>query len=519
VTNKPNSLNLTSCELDPIHAPSAIQPFGALIAIENNFIVLASENCESVLGIPADNLLGKPYREVLGANCELLLEAVNARVDPTVPTIVKLAASKRWISATAFRLSNRIIIECELIEDDEIHEIACLKFVTQKHETVLSYMAFVAEGLRIITKFDRVMIYRFAEDWHGEVVAESKATNLSSFYGHHFPAGDIPEPARRLFTANWVRSIPNVGYQPIQLKSLPERDAKPLDLTLSALRSVSPIHLQYLENMGISGTLTLSIICDGRLWGLIACHHLTTRYLPAHVRSICGLIAKMVSSRVTGIEVASIIESRKEHASLLKAIQEEIITAPDLSDILRLRKHNLWKMIESDGFNLISKDYESSTSDGHALEPKQATELIKVLNLSSTRILHVVNVQKEFPEWKISPYCGGILAVDAGKYWLIWNKQETIRTVTWAGDPNKSEAIPGETLTPRASFADWQEQLKGTSTSWQPYEIDFAEQLYQIIFAGSEQTSARIEDPELYLSKLNIIIEEDLHGLKDRVTF
>lgn len=512
----PASLDLTSCDREPIHAPSAIQPFGALLVIQDEFIVSASENCGRILGIATDELLNRHYTAAFGANCESLLEAVKRRDEPTAPTMVRLAGSKRWVTATAFRQANRVIVECERIDNDEVQDIASLKFVSQKHETVLSYLAFVAEGLRLITKFDRVMIYRFAEDWHGEVIAESKTMRLSSFYGHHFPATDIPQPARRLFLANWVRMIPDISYEPVPIKSIGE--APPLDLTLSALRSVSPIHIQYLTNMEISATLTLSIICDGRLWGLIACHNITPKYLPAHERSVCGLIAKMVSSRVTAIEVATIIEAREKLGVFVRSIQAEMATGVDLSELIRLHKHSLWKMIESDGFNFIAVDDENSTSDGQALEPTQAQELIKALEKSSVTVLHVINVQKEFPVWTDSPYFGGIIAVRAGHDWLVWNKKESVRTVTWAGDPNKAEATPGALLTPRASFADWQEQLRGYSTSWQQHEIDFAEQLYQIIFAGIESSTVNVEQPAQYLAKLNTLIEEDLDDLQGHVS-
>jgi len=297
-------------------------------------------------------------------------------------------------------------LKCEHLEDEKQQEITSLKFVSEKHENLLAYLAFVSEGVRRVTGYDRVMIYKFAEDWHGEVIAESKKSQLSSFYGHHFPASDIPEPARRLFTANWVRMISDVNYAPVKIIASSE---EPLDLTLSALRSVSPIHIQYLHNMNVGASLTLSIICDGRLWGLIACHHLTAKYLPAHLRSVCTLIAKMISSRVTAIEIE---EQRAAFAVLSRFVTEmegHLNKADHLAESIGENKHELWKLIKSDGFNLISRDY--STSDGHGLEPDHLDLLLELLADAKDTVVYYTNLHKAFPQAS-SVYSGGILAVD-----------------------------------------------------------------------------------------------------------
>ncbi len=511
-SNQKMDMILTDCDKEPIHLPSAIQPFGALLAIEGDVIVAVSENCQQFFGA-REALLGRDYSEVLGSNCYKLLEAARGKIDSTTPMMVQLTHQKTWITAIAFRQDNLIIVECERLEEEYEPEIASLKFVREKQETILSYLAFVAEGVRKLTGYNRVIIYEFADDWHGEVIAESKSADLRSFYGHHFPATDIPEPARRLFTSNWVRMIADVDYAPVHIRS---SDVKPIDLTLSALRSVSPIHLQYLQNMEVAASLTLSIICNGRLWGLIACHHLEPKYLPAHLRAVCALIAKMVSARVTAIEVEDSASARSKLFNFILSLKKQLAQGESLNDLVSSDKHDLWKLIASDGFDFIAKDF--STSTGHGLEPQQLKELLKHLSTSDQPVLHFTNLSNAFPQWS-NPYSGGVLAISVNQNWFIWNKKELVRSITWAGHPDKTANSPNQ-LSPRTSFAAWQEQVKDTCSAWQPYEIELARELEKVVASTCSGKEMAFEpDRNEYLNRLNHAIDDDVNSLKEQIDF
>ena len=281
-------VDLDNCAREPIHVPGSIQPRGVFLAVTEPDLVVrhTSQNVAELLGHPVDDVLGHPLEHVLGAEAAGAIEHhvrtwgnLRAR-NPLVVTVgdVELDVVLHRILSGE---STLLIVELEPASGPRPFSFpntyqavrGAVEQLNHAHDLAQLY-EITAREVRALTGFDRVMIYRFDDEYNGEVVAEAKRPDLNPFLGLHYPASDIPPQARALYEQNWVRLISDVGYTPSRIvPGLDEETGLPLDLTHSILRSVSPIHLEYLGNMGVAASMSISLLRDGRLWGLIACHH------------------------------------------------------------------------------------------------------------------------------------------------------------------------------------------------------------------------------------------------------
>jgi chemotaxis family two-component system sensor kinase Cph1 len=333
------------------------------------------------------------------------------------------------------------------------------------------------------------MIYRFASDWHGEVVAESLTANRQAFFGHHFPASDIPVPARDLFARLWARTISDVTSADIPVQSVAGQSASTLDLSRSVLRASSPIHIEYLRNMGVSASLTLSIICDGKLWGLIACHHFSPKQLVAEERSVYSLLAKLVSSRITALSVSQSVAAVQRISKFTMSIEGQLEKGR-MEESIRDHKHNLLKFLQCDGFSFVGDT--SVTKDGFGPSVLEAKTLAKVLDSAGLSFVRTESLGKDFPQLAQMSF-SGVLGVKIEKNWLFWTRKEIVHSIVWAGNPNKSGDGTGnaERLSPRLSFDAWSETVRGASTSWQQHEVDAAEKLKETLLQALGRSSDR----------------------------
>ena len=276
-----NNLDLSSCENEPIRFPGSVQPHGALLVLEPALAIItaASESCQTIMGLSVTNLLGISFGEIFGAEAERKLLSSRYDIDQS---LLCLKLNNRTFDATAHVNGNgQILLDVEIADQTTTPNFSfqCRQAIqTLRHHSELAAISQqVAVMFQNITGFDRVLIYRFDQAWNGEVIAETCAANIEPFLGLNFPASDIPKQARELFQASQVRQIPDVLYQPATLFSL--SDSSTIDLGLSCLRSVSPIHIQYLKNMGVRASLVGSLTVAGKLWGLLTCHQINeTKY-------------------------------------------------------------------------------------------------------------------------------------------------------------------------------------------------------------------------------------------------
>jgi light-regulated signal transduction histidine kinase (bacteriophytochrome)/DNA-binding response OmpR family regulator len=333
-----------------------------------------------------------------------------------------------------------------------------------------------AEEVRRITGFDRVMVYKFDPEWNGEVIAEAKAEETGSYLHHRFPASDIPPQARKLYALNRIRFIPKVDYQPAGLIGTADL-AEPLDMSFAVLRSVSPIHLEYLKNMGVAASMSISLLHDGRLWGLVACHHRSPRYLPYAIRQNCQLIGQTASSQVRVQEATSNYSYHTERTSIRAKFIEHVAGVQHFAEGLIGFRPNLLDFVEASGAAVFWED--QYTTVGEAPDEGTLGRLREWVRSRISESLYwtdsLPSVYESAAEWK--DVASGLLALEIlrerGCY-IMWFRPEVVRTVTWGGNPNKAIDVDEQTgrINPRKSFEAWKQTVRLRSLPWAPHELD-----------------------------------------------
>jgi len=280
LTNKDN-ITITNCEAEPIHIPGSIQSHGYLLALNktDNTIQYCSENCTALLNKPLNQILGKPFSEFFSNEDANSLAAYSAKTEDAVMPFA-FTLGNQTFHITAFSTKENRVMEFESFSPEGLElpdlffQTNRFAYYTERADNLQMLCQDVADETRKITGYDRVMIYRFDKDYNGQVFAESRIDSVEPYLGLNYPASDIPVQARDIFLLNRIRMIANVQVTNVPLYALDENaDNKSIDLTLSTLRSSSPMHIQYLKNMGVGATFTIALINQGKLWGLIACHH------------------------------------------------------------------------------------------------------------------------------------------------------------------------------------------------------------------------------------------------------
>jgi chemotaxis family two-component system sensor kinase Cph1 len=486
---------LQACESEPIHIPGAIQPFGILLNVDLPGLVVrnASVNCHQAFGIGAEALVGRSLAEFVAAEqideLQQYIGQENLRDRPTLQLSVQI---RQLTSVTRWELSGHyqsgcLILELEPVEDNPAdiygfhtkirNAVQALQLISGLQQLCDE----AAKQVQLITGFDRVMLYRFSGDWHGEVVAEACAPHMHSYLKHHFPASDIPAQARAVFLQNWLRMIPDVDYVPVPLfPGINPLDGAPLDLGKSTLRSVSPVHVEYLRNMNVAATLTLSLVDQGKLWGLIACHHATPRLVDTDARLAVKTVAQLVSSQInlkTSLdEVRYRAQLRNTHAQLLSYMEQE----QDLVQGLVRHVPNIVDLANTGGASAAIRYDNKWTIVGNTPGIDDLEQLIDWLaeHHAQDEIFYTRSLGTLLPAAKrYRAIASGVLAVaipKSGRDYLFWFRPEVAQSITWAGNPEKKIQHEGssQSLHPRSSFNSWREIVEGTSLPWAKVEID-----------------------------------------------
>ncbi len=485
--------DLTNCDREPIHIPGSIQPHGAILAIEESTlkIVQTSANSQEILGFAPEELLGQTWGKVLPAES---LEYLKTQILPKnlealphyLPTI-KMNAGKQ-LEAIIHRYQNILILELEQkspkTSDISLELYASLKSTLVHLEATSSVEEFcrkATEKLREFTGFDRVMIYRFAEDDSGEVIAESKRENLESFLGLHYPASDIPKQARELYVKSWLRFKVDNDAAPVAL--VPEinpQTGKPLDMSYAVLRSMSPMHTEYLRNMGVQSTMSLSIIKDEKLWGLVACHHYAApRYVSHDIRMACEFLEHFLSLQMANKEASENYEYiqhlNKRHSELV----ELMTRSQDFIQTLVEEGNSFLDWIKADGAAFVVEDEIHLI--GKTPPSENVSSIFQWLSENTTDEIYAIdNLPAVCAD---AAHCrnlaAGVMAMRLSRnlpHFIIWIRSEISQRVHWAGDPNKpvENGASGDILSPRKSFALWIEEVGGKSKPWKPCEIEAA---------------------------------------------
>ncbi|MEM6644730.1 MAG: ATP-binding protein [Bacteroidota bacterium] len=494
--------DLDLCAQEPIHIPQAIQPHGALLAydVQQGHISRASANCEAHLGLAADQLLGHPLSALSRLRLTDWIEQVSAEPFEGGPVKHRaLHLDAQLFDVMVHWSGSEVVIEFEPIDepDDWAHQPQLEQILTRLEAcaTIQALCDQVAQEIQALTGFARVKLYRFDADWHGQVVAEQRREGMPSYLGLHFPASDIPEQARRLYAVNRVRCIGDAAYQAVPVLEVGARKA--LDMSHSALRSVSPVHLEYLQNMEVGASMSVSVLQEGTLWGLAACHHPEARHVPYETRQLCALVGQ-----VMGLLLHNRLRQRdlayrgriKERQSLLL---EQMIRSETFVHGLIEGETTMLDLFEASG-GFIYYD-QSLHLVGETPGEEAVTALVAWLEQHMTGTVFTTDaLHTEYAEGAASTgVVSGLLAVSLSKLqpaYVGWFRPEVLRTVQWAGMPQKAVEVSGDgrmRLHPRKSFERWQEILRGRSTPWQPSEADAARALrasiIDVVFVKTEQ--------------------------------
>lgn len=483
---------LTRCDREPIHTPGAVQPHGALLSFDRDLRILhAGGDTRGLLGASPQALLGKHAGQLLSsAHVTRLTGLAKEAGQPRAVHPFSIAhEAGRSVSSDVivYRSGELLVVEFdprrEPVPDNPLAVIREMLHRVQQAENSGAFYQAIAEEVRRVIGFDRVMLYRFLNDGSGEVVAEATDPDTEPFLGLHYPESDIPKQARELYRLNSLRAIPDARYAPAPILSTPGAPTVlSLDLSSSAIRSVSPVHRQYLANMGVVASLSMSIIIQGRLWGLIACHHSAPRYLPYGLREALELFAEMVSSQLEGRAAGESFKteqrSRQIHEELLNHMSREAELAAGL---IRFRP-NLLDLIPAGGVGLWMDG--QFTAIGETPPPAEIEAMVGWLNATVKEgVFHTDHLALIYPPAeRFAGVASGLLALSVSRNprdYVLWFRPELVQTVNWAGRPDKfSEDAPdGQVLTPRHSFALWQEDRRLHASPWLGAEIEAAHRL------------------------------------------
>ncbi|HYO57857.1 ATP-binding protein [Archangium sp.] len=530
----PTSVDLSQCEREPIHLLGAIQPHGVLLAFTEPELRLevVSANTEVLLGRSPEALVGRPLAEVLSSASLMALTQLLAR--PATDGFARIEAAGRFFIGLVHRSSGLTVLELELEATHEAREEDSLAAVNLLLSPLLrargpqGLLQAAADAVRTLIGFDRVMVYRFDADWHGEVVAESLAEGVDGFLGRHFPASDIPAQARALYTRNTLRLIADARARPVPLvpEVLPSL-GRPLDLSGAALRSVSPVHLEYLANMGVAASFSLSLVKDGTLWGLIACHHSAPRHLSPATRRACDVLARLLALQLGAEERGAEAEELARRASLRARLMERLSQgAHALPTALSQERELLLALTGASGAAFLLGETPILVG---ATPPM--SEVVELAFWLAERPFGSAFYSERLglvypPAAAYADVASGLLAVRLDPNstlprYALWFRPEVTRTITWAGNPSKSVVpAPGGArgLHPRASFEAWQETVRGTSLPWTRVDLEsadgFRSALVGVVLRHAAALARSNKELDAFGSTVSHDLKEPLRGLQ-----
>lgn len=483
--------DLSNCETEEIHLAGSIQPHGALLVVSepDHRVIQASVNAAEFLNLK--QVLGVPLAEIDG---DLLIKIL-PHLDPTaegVPVAVRCRIGEP--AADYDGLIHRppnggLVIELERA-GPPIDLSGSLAPALERIRGAGSLRALCDDAALLFqqrTGYDRVMVYRFDEEGHGEVFSERHVPGLESYLGNRYPSSDIPQMARRLYERQRVRVLVDVGYQPVPIEPrLSPLTGQDLDMSGCFLRSMSPIHLQYLKNMGVRATLVVSLVVGGKLWGLVACHHYLPRFIHFELRAICELLAEATATRITALESFAQSQSELFVQRLEQRMIESITREGDWRPAIFDTTQSILQPLRASGCALIYEDQIRTVGEVPGTQDIRAVAAW-LDGLQRSPVTSTASLGLDEPRFAhLTREASGVVAAPISDHrgeFLIWFRPERVHTVTWGGDPKKPFTIgdrPAD-LSPRRSFAKWHQVVEGTSDPWTAADLAAARNIGQTV--------------------------------------
>jgi two-component system, chemotaxis family, sensor kinase Cph1 len=466
------------CEEEKLHLSGHIQPFGAMLRVdvESMRITHASENLAEFVGTEARKILGRSIDETGWLSSQSFLKLPPQTGKTLVLTRVMEGAQGR-IDALLIRGNSSILIELEknsgLVEPIPIHQFQrSLMMPPHDRDELEEYHHNLLRAFQDITGYRRIMVYRFRDDWSGEVVAEATAPGMGSYLGLHFPASDIPAIARNLYMLNPSRMIPDATATAVPVIGI-GADATPPDMTWSDLRSVSPVHLQYLSNMGVAASFSVPIRVAGKLWGLVACHNLQPRVLSPDQRNACVGLCSTYALGITSHFASRRLQMLDSLERRVDKIFQTLAEFPDPLDGIESNSQMLIDVMSAQGFAMAISDNVVISGEGPDLEALAHLDhwFVEECQESLTCIDHLADIFPQQPG--LMGPISGMMAIKAktlrsGWVRFYWFRPAEVQEIAWAGNPNKPmlENAGAIALSPRRSFDRWIENRSDFSRPW-----------------------------------------------------
>lgn len=494
-------IDLDACETEPIHEIGAIQPDGALLAVDavSGLVTHASENLHEYLDIAAAEALDRPLVELIGEKS--VQDIARCSAEPRVPHISQpvflefesAAARMRNLECTPHRNNGRLILEFEQVTDcrldlwgqDALRQRIISDFI--KPGTLDALAAEAADIVREATGFDRVMVYRFAEDKHGQVIAES-TNQPDSFLGLHYPASDIPEPARRHFTLNFIRMIPDINSMPSRIVASGRTNAphKPLDLTYARLRAVAPVHIEYLSNMGVKASMSISLVSNNQLWGLVACHHYSPHRLSSSSLRFCEIFGGNISALLQNLENTHLLQRSVAAEKTAYGLEAGFRTDNCLQNLVEERAAEIMGLVEAQG--MVLRIGDSTRSFGVLPDEGIAYEAMAPQAVDGISVTENLGAHFDLSEQQTARASGAAFMQlsEEGDDFIVLIREEYEQIIRWAGKPGKVELVGSDgvkRLSPRGSFALWRQERRGCSKPFSFVDREILRILRRALFA------------------------------------
>jgi len=496
------TVDLTNCDREPIHIPGSIQPHGCLLACDASVVMVLrhSANAPDMLSIHGE-INGQPLDHFIGPDAtHTLRNALATSNDAARPALVfglRLPGGGLF-DVTIHRFKSNVIIEFEPTVEEHGHPLELARTMIGRISGITAIDKLTRDGARLVHAmlgYDRVMIYRFEPDGSGKVISEYKRGDLESFLGQYFPASDIPQQARILYLKNTLRIISDASFQPVAVTPVLDASGEPLDLSFAHLRSVSPIHCEYLRNMGVAASMSISIIIDGALWGLIACHHYSPRVMPMTHRVAAEMFGEFFSLHLNALKNQRKLDIAKNARKSLDRFLQLASHSADIGELLRDYLQDFAGMVGCDGVGVWING--SFSAYGETPPPSAIPALARFINtVADGRVWATHALSQSFPDAvDYAAVTSGVLAVPLShrpRDYLLFFRKEVIQTLDWAGNPEKTyETGPlGDRLTPRKSFAIWKENIALQAQPWTEADREIAEAtraaLVEIVLHHSE---------------------------------
>ena len=496
--------DLALCADEPIRVPGAIQPHGRLVVLSDDGarVVAYSANWDSPAAAQAAVRASR-------------LDAASLREGEAPMALGRVELAGRVMHASAHRQGGKVFLEVEPASLDADTQAPIFSLARrfppamQRSSSVLQLAQVAVEEMKHLTGFGRCLLYRFDADGHGEVLAERADPGYENYLGHHFPAGDVPAQARELYRLNHIRLIPDANYAPVDLVCVePGLQARSIDLSLAALRSVSPVHLEYMRNMGTLASMSVSVVVRGELWGLISCHHHEARQLGFGERAACEHLGRLLSLQIEAREDNADVARRLE----LRQLTLEIVAHLSDSDSSLQRMVNepapLLRLADATGAAVVLNDQVWTVGE---TPPREHIDAISqwVVN-ENQQVVHTDQLARACPGCEGEGSVSGVLALSISqvhRHLVLWFRPELVRTVRWAGDPTKQARSGDGRMHPRRSFSSWLEHVRGRSAPWQPAQLAAAAELRQALIGVVLRRAEELAEVATELGRVNKELE------------